>query len=190
MHKLNSLQPDLIQPGQEKEMQNQHERCLLMQEYYWHQRSCLNWALYGDNNMKFFHASAITRKRRNTINALRTEQGNSVTDEKLIRSIFMSHFRGIYVKGGRVDVESIYGTELLAALPKISEVAQGYLIADPSDEEIYKSLMSLGANKSSGPDGFNAKTIQENWVSFRLAILTEMKGFFQFRSDVCSCCKV
>lgn len=178
MHKLNSMQPDLIQPGEEKEIQNQHERCLLMQEYYWHQRSRLNWALYGDNNTKFFHASAVTRKRRNTINALRTEQGNWVTDEKLIRATFVSHFRGIYVKGSMVDVESIYGAELLAALPKISEAAQDYLVADPSDEEIYKALMSLGANKSPGPDGFNAKTIQENWVSFGPAILTEVKGFF------------
>ena len=38
--------------------------------------------------------------------------------------------------------------------------------------------MALGPNKSLGPDGFNAKTLQENWGAFGPAVLKEVKEFF------------
>lgn len=178
MLKLNSMQPNLVNPREEKELQTQHEKCLLMQEFYWHQRSCLKWALYGDNNTKFFHASAITRKRRNTITALKNDQGNWITNERRIRACFVSHFRKIYTKGSRVHVEVAYGEALLNSLPQIPNAAHAYLVADPTDHEILMALMALGPNKSPGPDGFNAKTLQDNWVFFGPAVLREVKLFF------------
>lgn len=118
-------------------------------------------ALYGDNNTEFFHASAVARKRRNSINSLLTDEGIRLTEDHEIRKNFVSFFRSIYTKGARRNLESSFGTYILNSLPKIPLEAHKYLTQVPTDQEILNFLMELGPNKSPGPDGFNAKTIQD-----------------------------
>lgn len=67
MKKSNNVLPNGLIIQREKQLQEDHQNTLLMQERYWHQRARLNWALFGDRNTKFFHAIAVTRKRRNSI---------------------------------------------------------------------------------------------------------------------------
>lgn len=82
--------------GVEKELKKEHENCLKMQEHYWYQRLRVNWATLGDRNSRFFHAMAITRKRRNTVRALQSDTDDWLTTEKEIRTIFVQHFKAIY----------------------------------------------------------------------------------------------
>lgn len=62
--------PGTVTKEEEEEIQHRHRRCLVMNEEYWRQRARINWMVAGDNNSKFFHAMAVSRKRRNQINAL------------------------------------------------------------------------------------------------------------------------
>ena len=113
MHKLNSVQPDQYDKEKVRELQAEHDRCLLMQEYYWHQRSRINWALFGDSNTKFYHASATTRKRRNSITAIQNSDGEWETGVKEIRSAFITHFRGIYTAGHGVPISQVISVYIL-----------------------------------------------------------------------------
>lgn len=70
MSELNAEQPDRVSREVENGLQMEHERCLLMRESYWHQRARIRWAVLGGRNTSFFHASTVTRRRRNNIGSL------------------------------------------------------------------------------------------------------------------------
>lgn len=67
---LNSAEPGSVPTGVDKKLQEKRATCLQMLEYYWHQWSRIKWAIFGDGNTKFFHASTVSRNRRNAIRAL------------------------------------------------------------------------------------------------------------------------
>lgn len=49
----------------------------------------------------------------------------------------------------------------------------------PSEIEIKEALMTLRPHKAPGPDGFNAKIVQDNWDAFGSALTAEVLSFFQ-----------
>ncbi|XP_078175152.1 uncharacterized protein LOC144568653 [Carex rostrata] len=178
MLQLNATQPDLVDRGEEARVNEEHARCLLMREMYWHQRSRIKWAALGDRNSAFFHASTITRRRRNAIGSLLVSGTVWVTEETEIKRAFVDHFKAIYSKGQRTDVHSVYGPTLLLNLPKIPAFIGPSLDSIPTDLEIHKALMQLGPHKAAGPDGFNAFILQQQWDLFGPTIITEVKEFF------------
>lgn len=97
MANLNSIRPDQVPSEEEKRLQNEFDRCLLMKETFWHQRSRIKWAMFGDRNSSFFHASTVNR-RRNAIGSLFIPGSGWETDEGNIRRAFVSHFKRIYSK--------------------------------------------------------------------------------------------
>lgn len=163
----------------EKQLQEEHQRVLLMLERFWHQRSRISWALFGDANTKFFHSSAVVRKRRNTIRSIQRADGTCLTTEKEIRTEFVNHFKAIYCKGTRALISDLLPGAVLDSLPKIPDYAKAHLGSIPGPQEIQRTVMSLGAHKAAGPDGFNGKIIQDNWASFGPAVIHEVTQFFQ-----------
>lgn len=159
MAKLLDQNPADISKDLEAQYQPEHTRCLLMQERYWGQRSRVGWAIYGDKNTKFYHASKVTRRRRNSIGSLLTPNGEWITNEVDIKKAFISHFRSIFTGGPRDTVAQSYPLELLQSLNKVDQQLLGLLEMDPSAQEIKSVVMSLGANKAPGPDGISASLI-------------------------------
>lgn len=176
---LQSMTPGIALLGQEEELQLHHDRTLQMLEFYWHQRSRVNWAVFGDRNSKFFHAMAITRRRKNTIQSIQQENGEWITSDKEIKSAFVAHFYAIYQAEHLHPITAIVPPEVFQSLPKVSPASLSILTADPSEQEIKSALFSLGPDKAPGPNGLNAKVLQEQWNSFGPAILAEVRDFFQ-----------
>lgn len=178
MAEMNSQRPDMVDKELEKEIQVEHDRLLFMRESYWCQRAKVQWALFGDANSSYFHAVATTRKRRNVVKSLQMEDGSWETGEKEIRSAFLKHFRSIYTSDQPKSVHSPDWKEVLSQIPKLSAHAASHIVSLPTDPEIFKIVMSLGPDKSPGPDGINARLVQENWQHFGPAILAEIHSFF------------
>lgn len=61
-----------------------------LMEIKWSQRARCKWLAEGDDNTRFFHAYASSRLRQNTIISIQHE-GQTYTDEEVIRAIFLRH---------------------------------------------------------------------------------------------------
>lgn len=175
---LQAGKPDEIDPNQEQLLQREHDQCLQMREYYWHQHSRVSWAMFGDKNYKFFHAAAITRKRRNSVCTLKLEEDKWISDEKEIMRAFITHFKGIYTASPRPSVYESVPPQILAIIPVIPEAIRPLLDELPLELEIKHALFSLGPYKAVGPDGFHAKLIQDQWDAFGAAFIEEVSNFF------------
>ncbi|KAL0445553.1 UNVERIFIED_CONTAM: hypothetical protein Slati_1683200 [Sesamum latifolium] len=79
-----------------EELKSELEEWLARQELLWKQRSKAYWLQEGDRNTTFFHARANERRRRNSIKALKTEEGALTSDCKEIQQIILKHFMQIY----------------------------------------------------------------------------------------------
>lgn len=131
MEVLQTQDPLLVSQSDERRIQAEHDRVLQMRDLYWHQRARINWGVLGDHNTHFFHTTAITRKRRNTVRVILLDDGNWVTTEKGIRDEFLKHYRTIYKKGARRRVEDVYPADLITGLPKVPDLVLNHLQADP-----------------------------------------------------------
>lgn len=163
---------------EEDELQKRHTKCLLMQETFLKQRARINFANQGDRNSKFFHATMVVRNRRNTIKSIELDNGEWITCEKRIKAEFVRHFRAIYTRGNRESIYRVFNHDLLLDLPKIPTWATEMLESVPNQQEIKVALISLGPDKAPGPDGFNARMIQDNWDTFGPAVTAEITNFF------------
>lgn len=121
----------------------------------------------------------MARKRRNTIRALKSADGNWVSNGKEIRALFVNYFKDIYKKAGVKPITEVYTNEVFQDVKGIPSSAHVLLEAEPTAHETFKALMTLGANKAFGPEGFSARLIQEKWPSFGPAIMKEVGVFFQ-----------
>lgn len=162
-------------------LQREHSRCIAAQESYWLQRSRLNWNLMGDQNTRFFHMTAVVRRRRNRIQAIQTAEGDWIVKEDQIRKLFVNHYKVIYKKDPqeisipiRQFVDSIEG-EII----KIPQVQMEGLERNPTPTEILWAVNALGPIKLPGPDGINAALIQQQWKHFGPTIIREVQLFFQ-----------
>ncbi|KAK2651619.1 hypothetical protein Ddye_011475 [Dipteronia dyeriana] len=66
-------------------LETEVEGLLDCEEFYWKQRSWVNWLEAGDSNTKFFHSRATTRKRKNWVERLIYSTGRVVDSEKVVK---------------------------------------------------------------------------------------------------------
>jgi len=107
----------------------------------WSQRVRVTWVKEGDLNTTFFHKTASMRNRNNAILRLES-QGEVIHD----------HFKGVFCYNnpqrwpGNIPGHQSQRRGWMERMTNISEAF--------SEVEIKAAVWSLGANKSSGPDGF------------------------------------
>lgn len=162
----------------ERELEKKHSQYLAMLEIFWHQRSRVCWAQFGDRNTNFFHTAAVIRHRRNLIIAIQKEDGTWETSERGIKQLFLNHYREIYGGSSCRPIVEVMPAFLLAQLPKIPNLVHNSLTAAPTEAEVVKALLSLGPDKAPGPDGVNARLIQQHWEIFGAAVMGQVNNFF------------
>jgi hypothetical protein len=148
------------------------ERCSLLEEVSWRQKSRVLWLKEGDKCTKYFHSIANSNRRYNSIDSLmigdilsfnKTEIGNHVVNfyQKLFHE--PSRWRP------RVDGLSF---------DSISDSDASWL-ERAFEEEVKKVVSAMNGDKAPGPDGFSMAFFQACWDVMRVDI---MKVFDEFHA--------
>ena len=82
----------------------------------WKQRPRALWLKWGDQNKKFFHATASQRRRKNRIDGLQNHQGEWIDYQEGIENIILEYFAKIY----RSDKPSNFDTSLCAISKRVT----------------------------------------------------------------------
>lgn len=128
-------------------------------------------AIFGDRSTQFYHATAVMRRRRNMVQAIQRDNGDWLTTDREIIHEFLTHFRAIYRPAEHTGISDTISPEVFLQIPKVQLSSNDLLIAVPTEREIMTALSSLGPGKAPGLDGFNTRTIQEQWEAFGPSIM-------------------
>ena len=105
---------------------------MIREEMMWNQRSRAVWVKCGDQNTKFFHATASNRHRKNRIDGLYDLGGRWCEDSDEVDGIILDYFRDIYSTSFPAD----FGASLGAVDRKVSDTMNEDLLSNFRAEEV------------------------------------------------------
>ncbi|XP_059450778.1 uncharacterized protein LOC132181539 [Corylus avellana] len=124
------------------------EKCTLMEEISWRQKSRVSWLKEGDKCTKFFHSIANSNRRYNSIENLMIGDNLSSNQDEISEHI-VDFYQKLFAeqRSWRPLVDGI-------SLDSISEGEASWLEREFEEEEVRKVVFKMNGNKASGPDGF------------------------------------
>ncbi|KAL4291617.1 hypothetical protein GQ457_14G019080 [Hibiscus cannabinus] len=129
------------------------------EELYWEQRARANWLRNGDRNTSFFHRFASHRRKRNRVDRLVDDTGNSFETNDRIMQAATDYFKVLFESNGCNPP----GRILEGIQPCIDPSLNGDLDKSFSNEEVLTALKSMCPLKASGEDGLGAVFYQRFW---------------------------
>lgn len=121
------------------------------------QRSRSKWLKEGDGNTRFFHNCLKLRNRRNSIKAIKENDGWVVSPVDVRRKV-VSYFTE-HVAASSWERPNLDGVNFA----NLSEPENDFLVAPFSMEEIEVIFCESDGNKSPGPDGYNFAFFKQFW---------------------------
>ncbi|KAL8128488.1 hypothetical protein V2J09_017643 [Rumex salicifolius] len=151
------------------------EDVLQQEEVLWFQKSREKWIEGGDRNTTFFHASAIVRRRRNHISALRDEENNWVIEKQNLEDMVVDFYKQLYTlpSTNMINAPLPHG-----GFPRIDSGDLLALLRPFSDDEIWNGVKGMGAHKAPGIDGFQPVFYHKCWVVVRESVTSFIRNFF------------
>ena len=110
--------------------------------------------ILGDRNTSFYHISALARRKRNFITAIKNEMGVWLTEEREVANHFREGFIKVYTTSQVVATRDFsYNVQWQPKLSCDEKTSISHMV---TEEEIRAALWSLKAFKAPGPDGLHA----------------------------------
>ncbi len=129
------------------------------EEILWKSRAKQHWLRVGDNNTKFFHAVANSRRRTNFIEVVE-DDGQRIGRDREKRDYFHDKFKEVFEPPVASREQFGDWSDLFAN----SKLLGSELLTAPfSMEEIKIATFQLGGDKAPGPDGFSLRFYQKFW---------------------------
>lgn len=136
LHELQQADPNPVVMHEMRKTEMELDGVLKNEETMWLQRSRALWLQDGDKNTKFFHQKATNRKRRNTIQCIENERGESMTEFEDIVEVVRNYFVQIF---SREDVGD--DTDTLNALEcKVTPEMNEALTKDYTTKEVLQAI--------------------------------------------------
>ncbi|KAL9688236.1 hypothetical protein QQ045_032655 [Rhodiola kirilowii] len=135
---------------------------LQREEILWRQRSRITWLHDGDNNTKYFHAFASSRRKSNTISRLEDLNGQVETDTSKITNIITDHYCRLFQSSSSISPQELL-VHLQCLSRKISDHQNAILLEPYSAAEVTRAMFQLHPMKAPGKDGFNVAFFQTCW---------------------------
>lgn len=123
----------------QKDLAEELERLLQMEEIHWAQRSRINWLMFGDKNTSYFHNFASARRLRNRITKLRDDQGAWLEGTDYLNPFISDYFAGLFsIEIGEPDLVFLEKVN-----PRVTSEMNEALLKPYTAEEVKKALFSI-----------------------------------------------
>ncbi|KAM6590452.1 hypothetical protein CsatA_013057 [Cannabis sativa] len=156
-----------------REVKKQLLNVIDQKETFWKQRAKQFWLKEGDQNTKFFHAAASTRRRTNTIHHLKNEYGVDVTWNSGLEGVITDYFTNLFSSSSTSPQAVIDCVEKMVTL-----VMNGSFLLAVSEEEVRSAVFGMHPDKSPCPDGLTPAFYQKNWVVLGSDVVRLVQRFF------------
>lgn len=172
LRELQQIEQNPVAEHETRKIELELDEVLKNEETMWLQRSRAIWLQDGDRNTKFFHQKATNRKRRNTIQCIQNERGESVTKFEDIVAVVRNYFIQVFSHEAGGD-----DTDVLNALEcKVTPDINKALTKDYSTEEVLQAIKQMHPAKAPGPDGMTPLFFQKFWSMCKNDVLPEILG--------------
>ena len=125
----------------------------------WLQRSKVQWAKYGDRNLKYFHARATQRLRRNSIHALKKGDGTWCQNQEEVTDSIVAYYQELYNSANPTNLENT--TQYINTI--INEEMNAKLVANFEALEVHDAIKQMAPIKAPGPNGMPPIFYQSYW---------------------------
>ena len=115
----------------------------------WKQRAQLDWFREGVRNTGFFHAKALARQKKNTIEGILDSQEVWQEEEVEVEQVFVDYYSELFT-----STEPTEFTEILEVVqPKVSLDMNRRLLKEFMPNEVHQALKRMHPQKAHRPDG-------------------------------------
>ncbi|KAL3697864.1 hypothetical protein R1sor_011940 [Riccia sorocarpa] len=161
------------------ELENQLRKRELEDAKCWRLRSRIRWMEAGEAPSHYYFAQLKAKYARETINSLRSEQGNETSSEAEIKTEVTVYFQKQFEcpDASPPDLEERRNTLELVDR-KVTEEQNRVLTTPPSPTEIDHLVEDLPRDKAPGLDGVTNNMIQDCWVFIRGDCLALLEAFW------------
>jgi hypothetical protein len=141
------------------ELWEEYNVIVKQEDVYWQHQAHTKWLTLGDKNTKFFHMSALQRRRKNKIAALQDNNGQWIYEENALQNLMVNFYKNLYSSSHITDIDF----PTYQSFPTIKEDDLNLLKSEITIEETKHALFSMGNLKSPGPDGFHPVFFKSQW---------------------------
>uniref|UniRef100_A0A2N9HI48 Reverse transcriptase domain-containing protein n=1 Tax=Fagus sylvatica TaxID=28930 RepID=A0A2N9HI48_FAGSY len=147
---------------------------LCRNETIWRQKSRETWLKDGDRISKFFHISSVVRWQKNSIDAIRGDDGVWILKSSEIREFIVGKFKELFS-----EEDICYPSKLEDLIPSvIIDGENSSLCQIPTPTEIKKVLFGMQSLKSLGPDRFPPLFYKKYWEVVGNSVIKAVRNFF------------
>ena len=162
-----------VEMGERAVVRSQIQNLLSLEEISWRQKSRMLCIKEGDNNTKFFHKVANSRRRYNHISMLEVDGVMYENDLEMADQV-VQFYKNLYkeTEEWRPFVEGL-------EFDQIESIERDWLERRFEREEILRVVKELEGNKAPGPDGFTMAFYHHCWGVVERDALAVFEVFYQ-----------
>ena len=159
--RINLLKKDLVKAYREEEL-------------FWKQRCKEKWAVKGDLNSKYYHASVKANRSRKRIIKLMDARGHEQYSEAAKREVATEYFSILFKSSCSGDFSQLFE----GFSSRVTSGMNEELTRVVSKEEVRVAVFAVKASSAPGPDGMTGLFFQQYWSIVGDQVTEEVREFF------------
>ena len=143
----------------EKQLNEEIQKLVEMEECMWNQLAKANWLQDGDQNTKYFHYKSTEHNKRNYILGLENELGEWLEKENQISNLLTQYYSDLLTSSNSTHLEPI----LEGVNPKVSMEMNAEWLRPFELSEVQGALKQMESGTTPDPNGLPPLLYKQFW---------------------------